>query len=261
MPFITGSRLKAERAGVHLEELERKAAAFIDENPYEFSRQLNPKNVNNYIYEFPPQPAPPLALSVIVGDIAHNLLSALDHIAWQLALLKADKPYKYTAFPIIDGTDAASVKYFNRLTQDILPDAIRVVEAVQPYHRGDAAKYTELSILHSLWIADKHKLLTTVPVRLTVPVFSGWGGRIEELKDGTRRMEVPRSAEPEKNLEPHITREILFEIPELRERIPLHLLRRVHHVVAYEIVPFFSRFLPESGDRVERVEGLVEREH
>ena len=141
MPIITGSRLKAERAGIHLKELEDLAGAFVNEHSKPPSRQLNPQNVDNFIYEFAPDIPPPLTFAVIVGDIAHNLRSALDHIAWQLALLTTQEPYEKTAFPIFVDTSERTRREFNRLTQSLPPETLRIIEAVQPYHRGDAAKY------------------------------------------------------------------------------------------------------------------------
>jgi hypothetical protein len=39
-------------------------------------------------------------IGVIAGDAVHNLRSALDHLAWQLALLNTAKPHPRTQFPI-----------------------------------------------------------------------------------------------------------------------------------------------------------------
>jgi hypothetical protein len=261
MPFITGARLKAERAGVHLKEFEAMADNFINEHSHIYSRKLNPQNLDNYIYEFPPYPPPPMDLAVVLGDVTHNLRSALDHIAWQLALLHTAEPIPATAFPILLDTSSKNVDRWKTLTKDILPDAKRVIEAVQPYHRGDAAKYDGLWIPHLLWNEDKHRFVATTPSRLTVPVFIGPGGRWTDLKDGSRRIEIPRSAEPEKYFEPSITRQILFQIPRSNDRVPLSILRSIYHLVADEIIPLFARFLPESGGLVERVQGFVERTH
>ena len=260
MPYITGSRLKVERASKHLEELEREVRAFFDNNPYRPIRHVDPEDTRYFIYQFPPQPVPPLSLAVIVGDVVHNLRSSLDHIAWQLSLLTTSEPYKNTAFPIFKDTKPTSVTNFKRMTKDVLPDAIRVIEALQPYHAGDTAEYTHLWILNSLWNTDKHRLLNAVPVRLTVPAFSGPDGSIRHLPDGATLMRIPKSAEPEKNLEPEIRREILFEIPGPAGRVNLALLGQIHHVVANEVIPLFARFLLESGDRVDRRIGLAERQ-
>lgn len=253
MPYITGARLKAERAGKHLEELEREIASFFDENPYRFFRDSNPQNLDYYTYKFPPQPAPPPALSVILGDIVHNLRSALDHVAWQLALRTTDDPYKRTAFPIFVDTSLASVKQFNRLVKDVFPDAIPIIEALQPYHSGEGlAEFDLLWVLHCLWNADKHRLLTTIPHRISSPIFEGPGGSTRTLDDGTILMDIPKSAEPEKNLEPHIKRQVLFQIPGSR-RVAIERISLMYYYVAHEIIPMFSRYLPEST-------GLVERE-
>lgn len=43
---------------------------------------------------------PPLRLGVIVGDLVHNVRSALDHLVWQLVLANAQQPTRATQFPV-----------------------------------------------------------------------------------------------------------------------------------------------------------------
>jgi hypothetical protein len=261
MPYITGSRLKAERAGKHLAELEERAARFIQETPYGPSRRLDADNYAYFIYEFPPQPTPSHELGVILGDLAHNLRSALDHIAWQLALLTTSNPSTQTAFPIFAATDKEKMSKFRIMTKDVLDEARPIMEALQPYHWGTSARANNLWILHSLWNTDKHRMLNPVPVRLRFPQFTGLGGHVHHFGDGRIEVRVPRGANPEKELEPHITREVLFEIPHLddaahvvgpEDRVGLEVLRAIHHTVRDEIVPLFTRYLPEVGQVVER---------
>lgn len=260
MPYITGSRLKAERAGKHLDELESEIEAFFDEHPYEYFKTLNPQNLDNYLYRFPPQPIPPQSIGPILGDIVHNLRSALDHIAWQLALLTTEQPYRRTAFPIFVDTSEDSVRHFQRLVQHVHADAIPIIEAVQPYHHPKGLeKFHFLWVLHSLWNADKHRLLTTVPHRISAPVFSGQGGSSRRLDDGTSLIDVPKSADPNVNLDPYIKRQIVFEIPGTGYRAEIERIRLMYHYIAHEVIPFFARYLPESEGLVKRDFGTVER--
>ena len=198
MPYITGSRLKVKRAGKHLNELERKARTFIDRLPDNFTRKLDPNDFNYVIYEVPPNRAPPLTFGPVLGDVIHNLRSALDHIAWQLALLTKSRPFKYTAFPIITDKKPKSLNEFKRLTKDVWPEAIPIIRELQPYHRGDAAKFHELAILHALWIDDKHRAHAPIPGRQHVPFFTGPGGWVKTLDDGTRLIRAPRSSNPKR---------------------------------------------------------------
>lgn len=263
MPYITGARLKVKRASKHLNELERKVRAFLKRHPDRFTRQLDPDDFNYFIYEIPPNPAPPNTFGPVLGDVVHNLRSALDHIVWNLALLNLQgsgrEPYKLTAFPILLDATNDNVKRFERLCKDVLPAAIPDIEELQPYHREDASKH-ELAILDALWNADKHRVNTTIPGRQYVPRFDGPGGWVHALHDGTRLIRVPVSSNPEQNLEPYIRSEVLFEIPNTGERVSLELLRRIFDVVSSDVVPRFARFLPESTGIVERQVGTQRRE-
>ena len=253
--YITGSRLKVKRAGKHLNELERKVQAFLDRHPDEFTRQLDPDDLDYLIYEIPPNPAPPSTFGPVFGDVVHNLRSALDHIAWNLALLNlqgsSQEPYKFTAFPIILDTTTDSVRRFCRLCQHVLPAAIPYIVDLQPYHRGKPTSH-ELAILDALWNADKHRVNITIPGRQYVPEFRGPGGWVKTLDDGTRLMRVTVASNPEQNLEPHIRSKVLFEIPNTGERVDLGLLGDIYEMVNSDVIPRFTRFLPESAGIVDR---------
>lgn len=257
MAYITGARLKVRRARKHLNELNQKIGAFLDRHPHKFSRQLDPKDFRYFLYKIPPVPAPPPTFGPVFGDVVHNLRSALDHIAWNLALLNlagtGRQPYRNTAFPLILNTTDGSIQRFWELCQDVLPDAIPDIVDLQPCHRRSPAN-SELAILDALWNTDKHRVNVTIPARQYVPVFSGPGGRVQALGDGTRLMRVAVASKPEDNLEPNITTEVLFEIPNTTTRISVDHLRLIYNVVSDDVLPRFTRFLPEST-------GIVKRQH
>ncbi len=259
MPYITGAKLKVRRAGKHLSELERKAMAFLERNPDQFSSKLDPEDFDFVIYEIPPNRAPPTTFGPVFGDIVHNLRSALDHIAWQLALLTKSKPYKRTAFPIIIDRKADSLREFKRLTKDVWPAAIPIIRQLQPYHRGKNAKLHELAILHALWNDDKHRSHAPITGRQHFPLYTGRGRRVWTGEDGTKFMRVLRASDPKKNLETHFRSEVLFELPDSDERVSLAVLRAIYEFVRDEVLPEFSPYLPESTGLVEREMGFKER--
>lgn len=262
MAYITGARLKVKRARKHLNELNRKVGAFLDRHPDKFSRQLDPEDFRYFIYKIPPVPAPPATFGPVLGDVVHNLRSALDHIAWNLALLNLQgtsrEPYGLTAFPLILDTTPGSIDKFYRLLEDVLPDAVPDIIDLQPCHRQYPPGY-ELAILDALWNADKHRVNVTIPARQYVPIFTGPGGWVRKLDDGTRLMRVSVASNPEQNLEPNIAIEVLFEIPRIGTRISLDLLRLIYKMVSEDVIPRFTRFLPESTGIVERQYGTRKR--
>jgi hypothetical protein len=254
MPYITGGRLKVRRAGKHLNELERKVRAFLDRHPERFTTQLDPYDFNYVFYDIAPNRAPPGTFGPVFGDVVHNLRSTLDHIAWNLALLNlrdtGREPYHETAFPLIRNFTDRSIDRFWRLTQDVLPDAIHDIIDLQPAHRENPDDH-ELAILDRLWNADKHRVNIQIPSRQYIPVFTGPGGSVQNLKDGTRRIRVAVWSNPRVNLEPHLRSEVLFEIPLTGERVDLAALRLIYNFINDKVLPRFSRFLSESTGIVE----------
>lgn len=105
------------------------------------------------------QPLVPHQIAVLVGDVLHNLRSAIDHLA--RALVEAsgaravDGPGG-TTFPVRDTRRAHPA----RLVPCAWPEVDALVDAVQPYHWPDAERPKHpLLVLHSLSNTDKHRLL------------------------------------------------------------------------------------------------------
>ena len=107
-------------------------------------------------------------------------------------------------------------------------------------------------VLNELWNADKHRLIATSPMQLKVPVYSGPGAYVRKLDDGSVFIRVPRSAEPEKYLEPYLTGDILFDMPPPIGQVDFSQLRAMHHIVANEMIPLFARYLspPEKRKQI-----------
>jgi hypothetical protein len=103
---------------------------------------------------------------LLVGDIVHNLRSALDHLVCQLAVLNGnsvsccDKTY----FPIcICKSDLDKAERCSRLLHQ---DAFTEIKNLQPYKTaalsGLDPELDILWIIHKLDIIDKHRLLVVV---------------------------------------------------------------------------------------------------
>lgn len=112
---------------------------------------------------------PPHSLSLVVGDCVHNMRSALDNLAYQLAVSHkqtlSDSEAQRSEFPIFNRRSE-----FHRLTkkgtpapgsglrkiESIDPAAQAIIESVQPYNGGD---WLFLMLLHELDRIDKHRRL------------------------------------------------------------------------------------------------------
>jgi len=100
----------------------------------------------------------------IAGDAVHNLRSALDHLAWQLALhhrrKEGKQPSRSTAFPLCASTEEwASESTTKKLRHISEEDRVRI-EGVQPYQGANAHGYGPYAVLSWLaWLSnlDKHQ--------------------------------------------------------------------------------------------------------
>lgn len=159
MDRSVGPRLKISRAEKHLSDLNAAVKEFIATDPYTQAPEDDPKT-GDLVYKISVQPHAPKGLrdlSVIVGDVVHNLRSALDLLAWQLVEANSGTPGDSTAFPVwrTEGQFLGGGAGYMRGAH---PDAIRVLRRMKPYKGGNAAIWR----LHRLDATDKHRLLLTV---------------------------------------------------------------------------------------------------
>lgn len=89
--------VKLERARELLDQLRGDIAAFVDERPFTLSERTTDTALH---YELQVLASPPERLSVIAGEIAHDLRSALDHLMWHCVEANGSTPNRDTAFPI-----------------------------------------------------------------------------------------------------------------------------------------------------------------
>jgi hypothetical protein len=99
---------------------------------------------------------PPDTLGIEIGEFFCSLRSALDQLAWQLALQTTDTPIfakKPTGHTRLE-------QQWKRQTKDILPSALDIIERLQPYYRGDWAGSDPLWVVHDTCNIDKHHAIT-----------------------------------------------------------------------------------------------------
>lgn len=130
---------------------------------------------------------------VIVGEVAHDLRSALDQITWALTVANRGSPpepptgwWKRVEFPIF--TDPAR---FQASAKDDLrgvhSSVLPLFESLQPYRRSPSHPERDpLAILHNLSIRDKHQAL---PLAAVV----GRGGAIKASVGSLRAQSRARS--------------------------------------------------------------------
>jgi len=156
-PSLKNPGLKIERAKEHLDILSTEIVRFRKNNPVRVVDYEDSKN-GLYIRQIEAPIIDP-KLAIIAGDAVYSLRSALDHVAWQLALLTKAKPYSSTCFPIIDEDTADKLRRFKTATKDIPYEAVEHIKDFQPYNKRQSYKTDFLWMLDKLCNIDKHRVI------------------------------------------------------------------------------------------------------
>jgi hypothetical protein len=172
-PF-DASKIKLERAAEHLQELESAATAYLNGKPCAIIVEPFPgglyEAMGTQAWNARIRNPVPLKFSAIIGDVVHNLRTALDLLVCDLVRVNG-KNAKQVYFPF-----CASVAELPRAIRDrnirrAGPDVVRAIESLKPYSGGNNA----LRLIHDLDITDKHHALLPVLGAVSVPIGAIFG--------------------------------------------------------------------------------------
>lgn len=152
-------RPKIERAKEHISNVDLEVLRFLQSNPYEIAAKRNPQSRRPIYYLGAVKPVP-AHIALVAGDAIQNLMSALDHLAYQIVCAgTSDSPPNpnWIYFPIQDDAAKYEAKKMGKI-QGARPSAIKAIDALQPYKGGNDL----LWILYRLNSIEKHRLLITV---------------------------------------------------------------------------------------------------
>jgi hypothetical protein len=185
---LDGPKAKLERARHHLEALYEGIRAYTETDPHEFIDEIDPETTDQVvrirILREPDNPT----WGLMIGDFAHNLRSALDHLVWQLVILSGNEPAKANQFPIAECRSdywlprgrRPSIR--DRMLAGVAPPHRAMIDFVQPYMGEDPQ---ETTLAHLAWLSnvDKHRVIHGGIVRAVEPTeemfaykVSGGGG-------------------------------------------------------------------------------------
>jgi hypothetical protein len=165
---IEGCRAKLRRAEADLEELGNQWQAFLDQRPYKFV--VKHSQASYLDIEWMLATVPPLELSVLAGEVAHNLRSCLDQLVWPIASVRYRKirgkpPGPGGANIMFPMETGMAVGFKNAPTTRYLGPALAVVRKHQPYRRGKVAAHSHpLAWLKALSNEDKHRAIHAAAV-------------------------------------------------------------------------------------------------
>ena len=173
--------LKLDRAEHHVKEVKRYIATFANEHPYDVVRKdikIKGQKYATFRLHFTSEPDERLA--VVVGDVVHNVRSALDHLMVAIAGdagkisfgIFRQRPYDDNAEPL-DNDDG---KRWADVTECLSGDALTQFKMLQPFQpppsegpaehcaaQGiDPVDIHALAQLNRLDNADKHRKLIPV---------------------------------------------------------------------------------------------------
>ena len=154
---------KFRRADMHREDFNERVQRFIEGDPYRVIR-YDELDTGRRVWEIEVRKQPPLSeWAGLIGDCLFNFRSALDHLAYDLAIAYSGAPLppdveRNSAFPIFYER-APTPQELERRIGAIDPKARRIIETMQPYGRTDRTVLGYLETLHNF---DKHRTLHVV---------------------------------------------------------------------------------------------------
>lgn len=139
--------------------MERHSGEFLDSDPYKVGIKRDPTSRKLIYYVTNAVPTPD-CLPLIAGDIIQNLMSSLDHLAFQLVCCDTnDAPpnQDWIYFPIRNSPEEYEAAKRGKM-KGASDDTFAAIDALKPYKGG----LHLLWVLYRLNVIDKHRLLLTV---------------------------------------------------------------------------------------------------
>ena len=163
---LGGVRAKVDRAHEGLRNLETDIETRCADERCRLETEI-PRNAFSL-----PDPEGPQTLhgySVLVGEVAYNLRSALDHLVWQLALANGATSNPRNEFPIFHERDLYRKKVKAKL-RGLSERHCAMIESFQPFWKGGCIG-PHLRMLHAICNIDKHRHLNVVDMHTIASAY------------------------------------------------------------------------------------------
>jgi hypothetical protein len=244
---LTYTQMKLSRAHEHLDQLKREITAFIKSKPYTETRYDCLEKAGHIIRV--EQHITPDPIGVLIGEFAYCVRSSLDHLAWQLALLTTDKPSRLTAFPIESVCPSPSNKGFNEKIASMPPQALKVVDDLQPYHSQATLKSHPLWQINRLCNLDKHQVIPISSINFELAIFGVSQARRRDTNHATEIV-VPLSEKEKVEFHVDVTGVVFGDPIDVTDgvsdfEIEADGLDAIYQFVRDDAVPRFEVFFPK----------------
>lgn len=163
---LDGAWAKVNRTHGQFQTLEAEIKAFCESRPYRMTFYPDVET-GCQIVRAQLDPIPDaIRWGVQIGEIVHNLRSALEHVAWAAIEANGNAPIpRVTGFPLcINKSDFISTGRGGgqRMIDGVSDDVRALIDRLQPFHqreKGGDPKSHILYVLNELWNTDKHRVL------------------------------------------------------------------------------------------------------
>ena len=166
MSELAGCRKRLEWAEAARQSFRTEVRAFFEGHPHRVSFAWDLERVDNFVAFLEPPETFPDHWGILLGDMFHNVRSALDNLAWLLATKSAGEPafpldrdWRKVTFPIHSQQNSFSSmrgmggKFFRSRDWTYF-------ETLQPFNPGRDNRI--LGVLSEMNNADKHRALHVV---------------------------------------------------------------------------------------------------
>lgn len=164
--IFKGASVKIARARKHIQEIEKLAADYWSTDPVESSASPLTDGRFGMRFSLTILRMPPDEMSAALGDTIHNLRSALDLMASELARMNG-KSDKKVYFPFAESESELERMIDDKNFRRAGESAVKLLKEFKPYKNGNIM----LRAIHDLDIQDKHKLLIPHRVGAGMPIL------------------------------------------------------------------------------------------
>ena len=165
---LDGCFEKLSRAQEHLETVDELLRFFFDSDPYGATAEVEQEH-GWHVFKVKVRRKPPLRLGVVMGEYAHQVRSAFDHFAFELARAHGGRqPKAKIGFPMETSRAQYARKAEHRLNRHIPDDWATFIKTLQPYD----AHNDPLASLERFWNTDKHQTVVPLPTAIATQSFA-----------------------------------------------------------------------------------------